>query len=306
MKVLIGNFHNGNFGGGEFYTYQVAKAISGFAEILFGQEPNKSIWASNPFLRISSYRVWNGVEEVDAYLNFDHFKTLVCNTAKRNVLGVFFPNQEHKVADYNDVVAICPYSAKYVKEFWGKEAKVCQPYSKDYKPGEKVKNTILSVGNFFREKDGHSKNQHVLIDAFKKLGQGWKLTLVGSVVNTEYVADLEKQAKGLDVEIIPNAPEGVKDKLLASSEFYWHANGYGRTSPYQTEHFGIAPEEALKSGCLTYVHDSGGAKDFCTSWETIPELIRMTKGRVPNPIGVSFQTPQKMQAFWKELLCNGN
>jgi len=171
MKVLIGNFHNGNFGGGEFYTYQVAKAISGFAEILFGQEPNKNIWASNPFLKIP-YRLWNGTEAVDAYINLNHFNTLICNTAKRNVLSVFFPNKTHKVADYNDVVAICPYSAKYVQEFWGKEAKVCQPYSKAYKPGTKVKNTILSVGNFFQEEDGHSKNQHVLIDAFKKLGAG--------------------------------------------------------------------------------------------------------------------------------------
>lgn len=301
MKVLIGNFHNGNFGGGELYTYQVAKAISGCSEILFGQEPNKSLWASNPLLRVS-YRIWDRVEQVEAYINLNHFSNLVCNTAKRNVLCTFFPNKTFTVADYNNIVAICDYSAKYVKEFWGKEAVVCQPYSKAYKPGEKVKNTILSVGNFFREKDDHSKNQHVLIDAFKKLEKNWKLTLVGSIISPEYVADLKKQAQGLNVEILPNASEEVKDKLLASSEFYWHANGYGRNDPYQTEHFGIAPEEALKSGCLTYVHNSGGAKDFCTSWETVPELVRMTKGRIPNPVGIPFQTPEKMRSFWKELL----
>lgn len=302
MKVLIGNFHNGNFGGGEFYTYQVAKAISGFAEILFGQEPNRNVWASNPFLRIHKYRIWNGVEEVDAYLNFNHFQTLVCNTTKRNVLITFFPNKEHKVADYTDIVSICAYSARYITEFWKKSGPVCQPYSKDYKPGTKVKGSILSIGNFFQEKDGHSKNQHVLISALKILGSDYKLTLIGNVVSPAYLKDLQKASKGLNVEILPNAPEAVKDALLASSEFYWHGNGYGRNDPYQTEHFGIAPEEALKSGCLTYVHASGGAQDFCSSWTSVSELVRMTKNKRPNKVGVEFQTPEKMQGFWKDLL----
>lgn len=302
MKVLIGNFHNGNFGGGEFYTYQVAKAISGFSEILFGQEPNRNVWASNPFLRIPKYRIWDGREEVDAYLNFNHFQTLVCNTAKRNVLCTFFPNKAHKVADYTDIVSICRYSQKFVTEFWKKSGPVCQPYSKDYKPGAKKPGTILSVGNFFQEADGHSKNQHVLIGALKLLGPDYKLTLIGNVVSPEYLKAIQKAATGLNVEILPNAPEPIKDALLASSEFYWHANGYGRTDPYQTEHFGIAPEEALKAGCLTYVHASGGAQDFCTNWTTVPELVRMTKERKPNKTGIEFQTPEKMQAFWKELL----
>lgn len=302
MKVLIGNFHNGKIGGGEQYTYQVAKAISLFAEILFVQEPNRSVWSSSPSLSVQ-YRVWNGLEQVDAYINLNHFGSLVCNTTKRNILGVYFPNKEHRVADFTDFVAICPYSAKYVKEYWGKEAKVCQPYSKNYTPGEKVSNTIVSVGNFFREKDGHSKNQHVLIDALKKLGNGWKLTLIGGVVSPEYLKELQEKAEGLDVTFLPNATEAQKQSALERSEFYWHANGYGRVDPYQTEHFGIAPEEALKAGCLTYVHASGGAQDFCKTWTSLSDLIRMTKGREANKTNVVVQTPEAMTKFWKSLLC---
>ncbi len=301
MKTLIGNFHNGSFGGGEFYTYQVAKAVSSFSEVIFCQEPNKNIWKANPSLKVS-YRLWNGMEQVDNYINLSHFQSLICNTAKRNILGVFFPNQEHTVADYTDIVAICSYSADYCDKFWGRTALVCQPYSKDLKPGKKVKNTIVSVGNFFMEPDGHSKNQHLLIDAFSKMGPEWKLTLIGGVVSEPYLKRLQEAAKGLNVEILPNAPEEVKEAVLASAEVYWHANGYGRQNPYQTEHFGIAPEEALKSGCLTYVHASGGAKDFCTSWDTLPQLTRMTKHRYANPESQSFQTPENMEAFWKELL----
>ncbi len=305
MKVLIGNFHNSNFGGGEFYTYQVAKAISGFAQVYFVQQPNQNIWASNPSLKIP-FRLWNSTQEVDAYLNFNHFRPYVCNTSKRNVAVVFFPNKEHRVADYNDIVSICPYSNGYVKEYWGKEGKICLPYSKDYPANStKTPKTLLSIGNFFQEADGHSKNQHILIDAFKKLGKGWKLTLIGNVVSETYLKTLQEAAKGFEVQVLPNAPESVKDALLASSEFYWHGNGYGRTDPYQTEHFGIAPEEALKSGCLTYVHNSGGAKDFCKSWNSVSELVKMTKAREPNKPNLSFQTPQAMADFW-ESLCTGN
>lgn len=305
MKVLIGNFHNGSFGGGELYTCQVAKAIASFSEVLFLNEPNRELWNSNPQLKIK-FRVWNGVERVDAYINLCHFQSLVCNTAEKNILGVMFPNSKHKVADFNEIVAICPYSAKYVAEFWNREALVCSPYSNPLTPGEKAKNTIVSVGNFFREADGHSKNQHLLIDAFKRLGKNWKLTLIGSVVHPEYLREVVKASQGLNVEVIPNCSEQQKNKILAESEFYWHANGYGRTDPYQTEHFGIAPEEALKAGCLVYVHNSGGAKDFCRSWSSIPELVRMTKDREPNKPDVVFQTPENMETFWRGLLCSAN
>lgn len=306
MKVLIGNFHNSDFGGGELYTYQVAKAVSTFAEILFIQQPNQNIWISNPDLRVE-FSVWDNVEPVDHYVNISHFNTLICNTAKKNTLTVFFPNKKHKVAEYNHFVPICDFANKYAKEYWGVEGKVCRPYStfpKSLVINKKPK-TILSVGNFFKEPDGHSKNQHILIDAFKSLGKGWKLVLIGNVVSQAYYEELCALAKGLDVQIIPNADEPLKQAYLASAEFYWHANGYGRTDPYQSEHFGIAPEEALKAGCLTYVHASGGAQDFCKSWDTVAELISMTKNKVKNPEN-EFQTPELMEAFWRELLCTEN
>jgi glycosyltransferase involved in cell wall biosynthesis len=41
------------------------------------------------------------------------------------------------------------------------------------------------------------------------------------------------------------------------------------------EHFGIAPMEALASGCVTLVHDSGGSGEFVLPefrWKTFEDL----------------------------------
>lgn len=299
MKVLIGNFHNGAFGGGEAYTYQVVKAIAEFAEVLFINKPNKNF-------SILNSRIWNGVERVDWYINFNHFHPLICNTATKNINIVYFPNKAHRVNEFDLLVSICNYTAKYVGEYWGRTTRVCKPYSNGVAPGAKVKNSILSIGNFFMEKDGHSKNQHVLIQAFGKLceeiGPDCKLTLIGGVVHPEYLQRCKAEAAGLNVEFIPDCPEEKKNSLLATSEYYWHANGYGRIDPYQTEHFGIAPEEAIKAGCLTYVHNSGGAKDFCQSWYSVSTLLYLTKSSAPNVAGIEFQTPENMAKFWREVL----
>lgn len=302
MKVLIGNFHNSTYGGGELYTYQVSKAISNFADVFFVNEPNRAFFKENPDLEPRTVKIWSGIQAVDFYVNINHFEPLVCNTAHKNIGVVLFPNKEHKVFEYDNLVAICGFSAKWAKEYWGRGCEIIQPYSKDLKALPKVSNTIVSIGNFFMEPDGHSKNQHLLIDAFKSLGDGWKLRLVGGVVSETYLNSLKQASEGLDVEILPNLSTTMKDQILATSEFYWHANGYGRLVPYQTEHFGIAAEEALKSGCLTYVHNSGGCKDFCTAWDTIPELVRMTKDRAPNKSGVIYNTKENMQKQWETIL----
>jgi glycosyltransferase involved in cell wall biosynthesis len=43
----------------------------------------------------------------------------------------------------------------------------------------------------------------------------------------------------------------------------------------EREHFGIAPMEALASGCITLTHNSGGSADFIPDefrWNTVKDL----------------------------------
>jgi hypothetical protein len=301
-KVLINNAHNDTFGGGELYTLQVSKAVSQFCDVSFIKKPNPIAYKNNPNLSIENPKVLCDTNEsFDYFLNISHFQSEKYPLANKNIKVVFFPKENLTVSGFDEIVSITDYSNKYVKEYWGREGLVCQPYSNNVVPLTKKEKTISSIGNFFYEPDGHSKGFHYLIDAFKMMGDGYKLTLMGHEISKPYINHLKKVSEGLDVEILTDVSEQKKISILGESQFYWHANGYLRGDPGQVEHFGIAPEEALKAGCLSYVHNSGGAKEFCTSWDTLEELVNITKEKKPNPKH-SLQTPNDMLKFWKDLL----
>ena len=65
----------------------------------------------------------------------------------------------------------------------------------------------------------------------------------------------------------PNLPEEELIKLFEDSLIYCHL--------MEGEHFGIAPMEALASGCITLVHNSGGSGEFIPEefrWGTFEDL----------------------------------
>jgi glycosyltransferase involved in cell wall biosynthesis len=61
-------------------------------------------------------------------------------------------------------------------------------------------------------------------------------------------------------KLMPNMPKKELIEILQKSRIYVHL--------MEGEHFGIAPIEALASGCIVLVHDSGGIKEY------IPEIFR--------------------------------
>jgi glycosyltransferase involved in cell wall biosynthesis len=128
------------------------------------------------------------------------------------------------------------------------------------------------------------------------------MDIIGNIVTQSYADSLLRYSKGLSISFHASMSDKKKEAIMKRSQFFWHANGLDRIKPEQTEHFGIAPEEALKCGCLTYVHRSGGAKDFCKSWETLEELRDITLSALPNNRMTSFSNHEKTVDFWKEVL----
>lgn len=91
---------------------------------------------------------------------------------------------------------------------------------------------------------------------------------VGLLRDTEQ-AWFEEFSKNLPANytVKPNLPEKELISLLQNSTVYCHL--------MEGEHFGIAPMEALASGCITLVHNSGGSGDFIPQeyrWDTIQDL----------------------------------
>jgi glycosyltransferase involved in cell wall biosynthesis len=73
----------------------------------------------------------------------------------------------------------------------------------------------------------------------------------------EYLARLRARASNLRVEFLANPPREVILQELRRSRFY--------VFPGKNEHFGMTTPEAIASGAIPYVHDSGGQREIIDS-----------------------------------------
>lgn len=161
---------------------------------------------------------------------------------------------------------------------------------KKYQPKKNREKIILGVGRFFKQL--HSKRQDVLIEAFinfvKKMGsksKDWKLVLVGTAEDENYLNDLRIMSKNYSVEFKTSASHKELTELYQAAEFFWHATGFEideDRNPEQVEHFGIATVEAMAGGSIPLVVPKGGQKEIMTTdlskltWNRIDECVEKT------------------------------
>jgi GT2 family glycosyltransferase/glycosyltransferase involved in cell wall biosynthesis len=135
---------------------------------------------------------------------------------------------------------------------------------------EKNQRQILSVGRFFVH--GHSKNQHMLINAFRDLlvkHPEATLVLAGGLapgpVHREYLDMCRDLAKDLPVSFHIDAERDEISTLMESSSIYWHGAGFEvdpEIYPERCEHFGISLVEAMGSRVIPVVVGNGGPDEI--------------------------------------------
>ena len=169
---------------------------------------------------------------------------------------------------------------------------VISPPISDLPVTEKVKNPnqILSVGRFFVH--GHSKNQHMLITAFRDLlikHPDASLVLAGGLapgsVHREYLDMCRDLAKDLPVTFQIDAERDEISALMESSSIYWHGAGFEVNPglyPERCEHFGISLVEAMGSKLIPVVVGNGGPDEIVQfgvngfKYQSIEGLVRRT------------------------------
>ena len=170
------------------------------------------------------------------------------------------------LSSYDLLLANSAYTARWVRRWWGRRARVVHPAVVPRPRGAKEL-MILSVGRFFPPERGHSKRQLEMVRTFRGLVgrglRGWQLHLVGGCQPEDrpYLAAVEREAEGLPVHIHLDASGDVLDDLYGRAAVYWHTAGMGedvRTDPERVEHFGIAPLEAMSAGAVPIVPPVGG------------------------------------------------
>lgn len=308
--------HVGAIGGGELWGYQIATILNKHYDFRLFSGPfdprfNKYYDQIIPFFGRTAF-----VANPDLYL---HYSTHVISKGqgKHNVLVTCFPRKEwpkELVETYDTIITLSRYSANYVKSMWDRKARLVHPAINvsGYKTANK-EDLIVSISRFFKEPGGQSKNQLELIEAFKCLGSGQlKLALAGAVLtpqDQDYLDLCKEKAKGLPVEFYPNIERVDLKNLLARARYFWHANGYGRTDPYEVEHFGIVYLEAMACGCIPIGFETGGGKEFIPfTFKTLDQLKKITldlEGQPSNGLPGKMRhiaSEYSMERLEKELL----
>ena len=288
MKIVLSTTHLGPIGGGENYLMRLAMALDDISDFYINHNFHPKFEENNGFGR--KFKEYNGLFKPDVFLYCSHFNRHY-PVGKRNFSVCFFPKRELRPEGFDGVIAICDYSAKYATDYWGPRSTTilypCIGPSLYNNIGEKTKQ-IISIGHFFQEEEGHSKNQHILAQAFtpRLAEEGYSLLLIGNANpgDEPYVRKVRKFAEGKPIRIEVNKDNRFLKSELARSSYLWHANGYGRTDPSQAEHFGIIVLEAIASGVVPIVHNSGGAREIAgITWNEPSDLEQLTLGGVGLP-----------------------
>ena len=152
------------------------------------------------------------------------------------------------------------YSAYFAKKLFDVDAVVVYPpveVDQYLKLAERTdrEDAVIYIARYSPEKCSHH-----LIYVAKELPDV-KFYLVGAAHGRglsyyQYCLKLKERLNVKNIEILANVPHEDKLKLLARCKVYVHL--------YITEHFGIAPVEALASGCMLVVPvNSGTWTDVC-------------------------------------------
>lgn len=148
------------------------------------------------------------------------------------------------------------FTGQEIKQYSGKQALVLYPpYTSIIKaPKENEKeNLVLTISRF--EPNKKLENIPKIASLTSK---NIKFAVVGRLYNKTTLTNLESSVKRLNltnrVKFYPDLPIEQKIELLSKAKIYLHT--------MEGEHFGISIVEAMASGCIPIVHNSGGMKEF--------------------------------------------
>lgn len=293
--ACVYNTYFSSMGGGEKHALDIASLLREKYEVFIASEEDFSIEELEKYFSIDLKGVRKLVStnidrhfssKFDLFVN-STFRSNLSPAARRNLYVVSFPHHDCDEALIDGPLFLhnSGFTAAWAKEYWGDHRNcVVLPiigqgnlFAKAPTAGQKGR-VIVSVGRFTSE--GHCKNHHRVIEAFRALVDQdplyseWKLKVVGSCNMADeaavgYLQTLEDLATGYNVELLANASRDVLAETYGEAAIYVHATGLGLpvSVPEKHEHFGITPFEAMAQGCLPVVYAVGGPADQVKAME---------------------------------------
>ncbi|MDA1079256.1 MAG: glycosyltransferase [bacterium] len=232
--------------------------------------------------------------------------SLFFSLAKKNIVHLQIPFASYPSGVLNrlklrfwELNTNSEFTKSVIEKSWNKEvSSVLQPMvaSELFSLNQQKEKIILHVGRFFTQL--HSKRQDILVANFRLMREqhpatsDWKLVLVGTVENSDYLDKIRRASADLPIEIKTSCSRQELLELYAKASIYWHATGFGvdeSAHPEQVEHFGITTVEAMAAGAVPVVVAKGGQREVLGSelqslnWETQEDCASITSKLIANP-----------------------
>jgi glycosyltransferase involved in cell wall biosynthesis len=260
--LLVSNDHKDKTGGGT-YVMMVLNILKKHYKIFSDGDTDYYSETETPWKFASNeIESFNNSFVPDLHL-YASYRGWIKPKSKKNVQIIFYPIDK-ELTGWNQVISLNNYVIEPSRSKWNVKADIVEPYFEfdKFNVSEK-EDTLINIGNYFFENDGHSKNQHLVIGWFKKQTKLKKLICHVMISNQQYFNELLRLSKDDNrITLKNNCTQEEIRSDLSKSKYMLHAIGYGRTDPAQTEHFGLVAVEALLSGVQPVVHRSGGCKNI--------------------------------------------
>ena len=200
---------------------------------------------------------------------------------------------KRRMSGYQLKTAISEFSREWARRRWDIDCRVIYPpVEGGFRRAEKS-DTVLSVGRFALEGEGHTKRQPEMLACFGDLAEGelggWEYFCVGGLRDSPkhraFFDRLRAVVPGGRAHVVANIGRCELKGLYERAKIFWHAAGYGedeQASPESMEHFGISTVEAMAAGCVPVVINRGGQREIVRHgvdgflWETLDELREYT------------------------------
>jgi glycosyltransferase involved in cell wall biosynthesis len=320
VRIALYDPHLATLGGGERYLLTILeealRAPDASVTLFAPERPDPAAWRRLGIDVDAAALRWSramDAEVTEASRELDLLVVIANDVpprshARRSVAVIQFPHRSHTgprgrllralrvsrapeaLASYERFLCYSEFAREHIRTRLGVEAVVVAPpvdAAAAAAPGAGDE-LILSVGRFFG--DWHTKNQHVLVEAFGELNApGWSLVLAGGGDDAAYVERVRRAAEGLRAEVRLDLPRADLLDLYSRASLFWHAAGYGqdaRRHPERLEHFGITTVEAMAHGAVPLVFPAGGSAEVVDDgrtglwWRTPAELAERTRALI--------------------------
>ncbi len=302
IKVGLYNPYLDTLGGGEKHILSILQVFAeenGEINIFWDKNLSSEIKKRfsldyvNKINWLPSIKTLGTLKTLKMLFSFDYFfyvtdGSYFFSTAKNNFIFCMIPDKKLynlnlinklKLLNYK-FISNSFYTTTWLKK-WQINPITIPPYIEENFFNDNIEDKekiILSVGRFFPHL--HSKNQEKIIKTFQKLKKNYplfkdyKLILAGGLKKEDenyfyYLKSLTENNQSIIFKT--NISFNEICQLYKKATYFWHFTGLDvdeKKSPDKVEHFGIAPLEAMASGCLTFAHNSGGPKIIIKNQKT--------------------------------------